>query len=108
MKTKVVQVPGNRATAAVPVMQRLEAGTRAELATAKEGEAAAGDSGAGVEDEARTEADEEVEAEARPGAVSTAKAQTAQQMQSLHQTSPQLQLLPANLDAGRKGFQSVG
>jgi hypothetical protein len=73
VKTRVVQVPGNRATAAVPVVQRLEAGTRAELATAKEGEAAAEDSGAGVEDEARTEADEEVEAEARPGAVSTAK-----------------------------------
>jgi hypothetical protein len=29
-------------------------------------------------------------------------------MQSLQQTSPQLQLLPANLDARRKGFQSCG
>ena len=61
-KTRVVQVPGNRATAAVPLTQRLEAGTRAALATAKEGEAVAQDSGAGAEDEARIEADEEVEA----------------------------------------------
>ena len=74
MKPRVVQVPGNRATAAVPVIQRLEAGIRAELATAKEGEAAAEDSEGGGEDEVRIEADEEVEAEARPEAVSTAKA----------------------------------
>src|SRR5271154_4790450 len=72
VKTRVVQGPGNQATAAVPVIQRLEAGTRAELATAREGEAAAEDSGG--EGEVRIEADEEVEAEARPGAVSTAKA----------------------------------
>jgi hypothetical protein len=74
VKTRVVQVPGNRAAAAVPVMQRLEAGTRAELATAKEGEAAAEDSEGGGEGEVRIEADEEVEAEARPGEVSTTKA----------------------------------
>ena len=56
MKTRVAQVLGNRATVVARIMHHLEAGTRAELATAK-----------GEEDVARRERKEKEKGRGREG-----------------------------------------
>jgi hypothetical protein len=90
VKTRVAQVLGNRATVVARIMHHLEAGTRAELATAKGEEDVAARSGAVDEGEAMIEAAEEVEVEVLLEAVSTTRAWTARAMQSLPRRSLQL------------------